>query len=315
MNTDGHRPIFRSFRAVFRPCLRISIGGCPSGRFRRLASIGVAVFLGFGFGWGGDFGIQRDVPYLGEGRAEKADLYLPEGGGGAPRPAVVDIHGGGWSGGDKADRREVNICTNLAASGYVAMSVNYVLQRKDGPPVWPQNLHDCKSAVRWLRANAARLRVDPGRIGVIGGSAGGHLAAMVGVTGPEAGLDPAGPSGEHPCRVQAVVDLYGPVLWMQKRDLAMIGKSRAEAPELYRQASPLAHLDKGDPPILIIHGSADKTVDVEQSRVFAAELEKAGVEHRLVIVEGAPHTFHLQPKEMDLRSVVIGFFDMHLKRR
>lgn len=263
----------------------------------------------------GDFLVERDVPYLGEGRAEKADLYLPMGGDLATRPAVVDIHGGGWAGGDKADRREVNICTNLAANGYVAMSVNYALQVKNGPPVWPRNLQDCKTAVRWLRANAARLRVDPGRIGAIGGSAGGHLAAMVGVTGPEAGLDPAGPHGEQPCNVQGVVDLYGPVLWMQKRDLAMIGKGLAEAPELYRLASPLSHLDKGDPPILIIHGTADKTVDVGQSRTFAAELAKVGIEHQLVIVEGAPHTFHLQPKEMDLRSTVIGFFDRHLKNK
>ncbi|MCC6356765.1 MAG: prolyl oligopeptidase family serine peptidase, partial [Verrucomicrobiae bacterium] len=99
------------------------------------------------------------------------------------------------------------------------------------------------------------------------------------------------------------------------RDLAMLGKRRAEAPELYRSASPLAHLGAGDPPILIVHGTADKTVDVEQSRVFAAAVAKAGIEHQLVIVEGAPHTFHLQPKEMDLRPVVIGFFDRHLKRK
>lgn len=261
----------------------------------------------------GEIRIQKDVPYLGEGRAEKADMYLPEEDGPALRPAVVDIHGGGWRGGDKADRREQNICNNLAANGYIAMSINYVLQPESGPPVWPRNLHDCKTAVRWLRANAARLRLDPSHIGVIGGSAGGHLAAMTGLTGPEAGLDPAGPCGEQSCRVQAVVDLYGPITWMRTRDLAMIGKTRAQASELYRQACPLSHIDKDDPPILIAHGTADKTVDLEQSRVFAEALEKAGIEHELIVVEGAPHTFHLQPKEMDLRPAVIGFFDRHLK--
>ncbi len=304
MNTKGRRYVSRT-----------RWHSCASGGCWGLALISAAVCLGFGFARAGDIRVERDVPYLGEGRAEKADLYLPGGGGSALRPAVVDIHGGGWSGGDKGDRREVNICTNLAANGYVAMSINYVLQRKGGPPVWPKNLHDCKTAIRWLRANAARLRVDAGRIGVIGGSAGGHLAAMVGVTGPADGLDPAGPYGDQPCNVQAVVDLYGPVLWMQTRDLAMIGKTRAEAPDVYRAATPLSHLDKGDPPILIAHGTADKTVDVEQSRVFDAELAKAGIAHQLVIVEGAPHTFHLQPKEMDLRPTVIGFFDKYLKEK
>ncbi len=296
-------------------CLSVSIRGCSSRGLWRLASLVAVAWFGVGPADAGDFRVEENIAYLRDGRAERADLYLPADAGAALRPAVVDIHGGGWRGGDKGDPREVNICTNLAANGYVAMSINYMLQTKDGPPAWPQNLHDCKTAVRWLRANAGRLRVDPGKVGVIGDSAGGHLAAMVGVTGPESGLDPDGPYGEQPCGVQAVVDLYGPILWMETRDLAMLGKRRADAPELYRSASPLAHLGAGDPPILIVHGTADKTVDVEQSRVFAAAVAKAGIEHQLVIVEGAPHTFHLQPKEMDLRPVVIGFFDRHLKRK
>lgn len=304
MDTDGHG---------WLPVGDCRLHRCPSVCIRGWAAGVILFWVLVGLADGGDFLVERDVPYLGEGRIEKADLYIPVEGGTTLRPAVVDIHGGGWAKGDKGDRREVNICTNLAANGYVAMSINYRLQTQHGPPAWPQNLHDCKTAVRWLRASAGRLRVDPGKIGVIGGSAGGHLAAMVGVTGPEAGLDPEGPHGTHSCAVQAVVNLYGPILWMETRDLGMLGKKRSEAPELYRLASPLAHLGKGDPPILIAHGTADETVDVEQSRVFAAALEKAGIEHELVIVEGAPHTFHLQPKEMDLRPVVIGFFNRHLK--
>lgn len=263
----------------------------------------------------GEFRIERDISYLDEARAEKADLYVPDDREPGLRPAVVDIHGGGWSGGDKAAAREVNICTNLAANGYIAMSINYLLQRKDGPPVWPRNLQDCKTAVRWLRANAARLRLDGRRIGVIGGSAGGHLAAMIGVTGGGNPLDPQGPYGDQSCDVQAVVDLYGPITWMRTRDLSMFGKTRAEAPDLYRLGSPLGHLDKNDPPILIIHGTEDKTVELEQSRVFAAALETAGIEHQLIVVEGGPHSFHLQPRQMDLRAAVLGFFDKHLKRR
>jgi acetyl esterase/lipase len=258
--------------------------------------------------------IERDVAYLEPGRTEKADLYmpasLPEG---TRRPAVVIIHGGGWTGGDKGAAREINIGTNLALRGYVGMSINYVLSTK-GLVTWPQNLHDAKTAVRWLRKNADRLQIDPEHIGVIGGSAGGQLAAMVALTGPGDGLDPAGPYGEYSCRVQCAVDLYGPADLLGTHDIAMLGKTRAEAPELYRAASPTTYIDKGDPPILILHGTADKSVDFKQSEIFAASLQAAGVEHELVLVPDAPHTFHLQPTQRDLRPLVLGFFDKHLKR-
>ncbi|HEY1082885.1 MAG TPA: prolyl oligopeptidase family serine peptidase, partial [Prosthecobacter sp.] len=82
---------------------------------------------------------------------------------------------------------------------------------------------------------------------------------------------------------------------------------------LYRQFSVTTHLDKNDPPFLILHGTADKTVDVSQSEILAKALEKVGVEHHLEIIPDAPHTFHLQPKQKDLRPMVIGFFDKHLK--
>ncbi len=254
--------------------------------------------------------IEKNISYLGAERAEKADLYSPaELAPGQRCPAVVIIHGGGWSGGDKGAAREINIGTTLAKNGYVGLSINYLLAPKDGTaPTWPQNLHDCKSAVRWLRANAERLHVDPDRIGAIGGSAGGHLAAMLAVTGPE--LDPPGAGST---RLRCAVDLYGPMLWFGTKDIAMFRKTRAEDPDLYRDASPLAHLDRNDPPILILHGTADKTVPLDDSKAFDAALEKAGIEHQLVIVEGAPHTFHLQPKERDLRPIVLGFFDKHLK--
>ncbi len=262
------------------------------------------------------FRIEKDITYLAPGRKEKADLYLPANNpSGALRPAVVIIHGGGWTGGDKGAAREINIGTNLALNGYVGLSINYVLAsaNKDGKATWPQNLHDCKTAVRWLRKNAGRLQVDPERIGVIGGSAGGHLAAMLAVTGPKDGLDPQGPYGEFSCRVQCAVDLYGPADLSGRLDLAMLGKSSAQAPELYRAASPVTYVDRDDPPLLILHGTADNTVPVDQSRLFAAKLKEVGARHELVIVEGAPHTFHLQPKQADLRPKVLGFFDRHLK--
>jgi acetyl esterase/lipase len=180
---------------------------------------------------------------------------------------------------------------------------------------WPQNLHDCKTAVRWLRKNAERLQIDPGHIGVIGGSAGGHLAAMVALAGPSDGLDPTGPYGDQSSRVQCGVVMYGPTDLREHRDISMLGKTRDEDPNLYRAASPVTYVDSKDPPILILHGTADKLVEVKQSQVLADALKKAGVEHELVIIEGAPHTFHLQPKQRDLRPLVLGFFEKHLRSK
>lgn len=283
----------------------------------KIALFAVAALLTVAAHAGEAVRIEKDIAYLAPDRQEKADLYLPASNpSGARRPAVVIIHGGGWTGGDKGAAREINIGTNLALNGYVGLSINYVLastNKDTAKATWPQNLHDCMTAVRWLRKHAERLQVNPERIGVIGGSAGGHLAAMLAVTGGEDGLDPKGPYGEFSCRVQCAVDLYGPADLSGRLHLTMLGRSSEEAPELYRAASPVTYVDKLDPPILIVHGTADKTVDVGQSRLFAAKLKEAGARHELVIVEGAPHTFHLQPKQRDLRPVVLGFFDQHLK--
>jgi acetyl esterase/lipase len=255
--------------------------------------------------------IEKDVDYLGADRAEKCDLYLPADPPAGKRfPAVVIIHGGGFTGGDKGAAREQNIGNTLAANGYVGMSINYVLAAA-GKPTWPQNLHECKTAVRWLRKNAERLHVDPNRIGTIGGSAGGHLATMLALTGPDAKLDPAGPYGEYSCRVRCAVDLYGPA--ELTKPTAMIAGTPEQAPDLYKQASPITHATKDDPPVLILHGTADKTVPYQQSELLASVLKKVGIKHELMLIEGAPHTFHLQPKQQDLRPVVLGFFDQHLK--
>lgn len=257
--------------------------------------------------------IEKDLAYLPAERKEKADLYLPAEDG-KKHPGVLIIHGGGWKGGIRNAGREINIGTTLATQGYVCLSIDYQLDDPASPTIcWPQNLHDCKTAVRWMRANAERLHLDVDHIGVIGGSAGGHLASMVGVTGPESGLDPAGPYGEQSCKVSCVVNMYGPADLANWKDIGALRTTRAKSPDLYKQFSVLTHLDPKDPPFLILHGTADKTVDVSQSKIFDVALQHHGIEHHLEIIEGAPHSFHLQPKQKDLRPLVLAFFDKHLK--
>ncbi|MEI6872356.1 MAG: alpha/beta hydrolase [Verrucomicrobiota bacterium] len=264
--------------------------------------------------------LEKDVAYLDPDSAEKADLYLPaEFAPGKKYPGVVIIHGGGWTGGDKGAAREINIGTTLAENGYVCMSINYQLA-KPGSPTFPANIHEVKRAVRWLRKNANLYQIDVEHIGAIGGSAGGHLTALLAVSGPEVGLDPKEDS-EFSCRIQAAVPLYphcassweGSVPAKAYQSLPMFEKSLKEAPALWDSALPIKQLSQDDPPMLIFHGTADTTTPLEQSIQFNDAAKKIGVPSELVIIEGAPHSFHLQPKQRDLRPLVLEFFNKHLK--
>ena len=267
--------------------------------------------------------VIKDIGYLGEDRKEKRDLYLPPGEAksDARRPAVLIVHGGGWHGGDKAAGRERNIGANLAQAGYVCASVNYVLAKKQEVftdnlrQVWPDNLQECMRAVRWLRAHADEYQIDPAKIGAIGGSAGGHLVAMLAYAGDADGLDPVGgPYAKHSCRIQAVVPMYGVYdLIAHAEDKALLAKLNDADRALCRAASAVSYLSKGDPPALLLHGTNDKLVPVRQSVRLHAALQRAGLSSELHIIREAPHSFHLQPKQRDLRELVVGFFDRHLK--
>jgi acetyl esterase/lipase len=260
-----------------------------------------------------DVRVEHDVAYLPPGREEKADLYFPlNPPKDQPLPAVIIIHGGGFNDGDKGRPREINIGHTLALHGYVGMSINYQLTRVKGVATWPQPVLDAKAAVRWLRMNAAHLGVDPARIAVIGCSAGGNLAAMLALTGPTDEFDRASPYPDVSAAVRCAIDFYGVIELLEYHDMRMFARTRTEAPELYRRGSPNRYADAGDAPMLIVHGTADETVNVHHSELLADALARAGVEHELVLIPGAPHTFDLQPKERDLRPKVLEFLDKHL---
>jgi acetyl esterase/lipase len=274
--------------------------------------------------------VLLDVPYLGADRVEKLDVYLPEpSAAGARSPAVVWIHGGGWMGGTKSEARAKEICSTLAAHGYVAVSIDYKL----GAGAWPTNLLDCKNAVRFLRASAAKYHIDSERIAVAGGSAGGHLSCMVGFTTGEKDLEPNAPYPGISSAVRCVIDMYGPTDLLTRRETTPSGEPKpmrklmtssatvfgakdADDPVL-SAASAVTHVTKNSPPVLILHGRADTTVDYAQSQELDAVLTKFGVAHELILIDGIGHTFDWEkwskkPLPKDLRPVALAFLAKHM---
>ena len=233
-----------------------------------------------------------DLAFLPEGRSERLDLYVPyRRDFKVRRPGVLFIHGGGFTKGDKAEYRSASVSADLARAGYVVVSCNYALGAKEQPGVWPRNIADCREAVRWMRANAEALGLDPERIAVAGGSAGGYLALMVGLSDDKTG--PGGdPAPKVSAKVSAIIDFYGVV------NFSKHGKGDVPGVPAAEQAAylPTNQCDAQDPPVLILHGTADTTVDLAQSAEMAKALRAAKVPHEYVVVEGAPHTFDLHPK-------------------
>jgi acetyl esterase/lipase len=240
--------------------------------------------------------VEKGIEYgKGGSNALKLDLYTPKDLA-EPAPAVIFIHGGAW----KSGYRQMYhyYCTKLAEQGYVAATISYRL-RHEAP--FPAAIEDANCAVRWLRANAKELGVDPNRIAVAGGSAGGHLSMLVGYASDKPELEGTGGHANVSSRVQAVVDLYGPTdlttdFATSKSDVIhfLQDKTIEEDRELYELASPITHVSKDDPPTLILHGSLDDTVPIAQAERLADALRKNGVDCDFDRVEGWPHTMDLE---------------------
>lgn len=265
------------------------------------------------------FDIQKDIPYLGPERKEALDLYIPQTPLQSDRfPAVLVIHGGGWSGGDKADAREKQIAETLARAGFVAASVNYLLSTKEAPS-WPTNIHDVKTAIRFLRANAAKYKIAPDKFGTIGGSAGGHLSMLMGWTGDEPRLDPPAFPGVS-TRIHAIVDLYGVPdvrLPLSKGTRGCgegwTGLKMSEHPALFELLSPITHVTNDGAPVLILHGTLDTTVPIGQTEALVKVLEARKARYQYKVVPDAPHTFLISSKYGDFREMIVNFFREHLR--
>ena len=261
--------------------------------------------------------IERDVVYgTAQGTPLLLDLAMPKTGNG-PFPVVVFLHGGGWS---EGNRQEMNhFIEGVAGLGYVGVTVAY---RLVPAARFPAQLEDCKAAVRWLRANAAKYRINPKRIGVVGFSAGGHLASMLGVTGKNDGLEGAGGNPDQSSRVQAVVSFFGLTDFSTRdwpRDLEngviepFLGGSFANHADEYRRASPITYVTSDAPPFLFFHGSEDKLVPVDQSKRLGEKLRNAGVFAEVNVLEGEGHGFTDAANQKAMRRM-LDFLDAHLKR-
>ncbi len=271
--------------------------------------------------------VERDILYVpGGDEAQKLDLYLPEQPDNKPRPLLVWIHGGGWRGGSKAGGPSAG----MVGKGYIAASVEYRFSQK---ALFPAQIQDCQAALRWLRANSKKYGIDPERVGVWGGSAGGHLSALVGTAGGKQAFAPIGGHAEQSDRVQAVCNFYGPANFTSVMQQAaddqnvknifkfntptdpysgLIGVALDTDRKKTDAVSPVHYVSKDCPPMLILHGMKDALVPYAQSVELAAALRGKGVEVLFQTLPGAGHGGPVFGKPA-VNTMIEKFFDKHLK--
>lgn len=259
------------------------------------------------------------IRYAGtDNKRQRLDVYAPAVVPNEPLPLVVFIHGGAWQGGSKSVGRR--FVTPLVESGnYIAASIGY---RLSGEAVWPAQIHDCKAALRWLRANASQYNFDADRMAVWGASAGAHLAAIVGTSSDIEAMN--GELGDHTGEsnaVACVIDFFGPVDFatmtpvrpggVDRSPMArLLGSPVAESPAKVSSANPVTYVTPDDSPFLIVHGTTDRLVPIAQSQLLDKSLEEVEVESTLLTVVGGGHGKGF-PKSVS--ESVVAFLDHHLR--
>jgi acetyl esterase/lipase len=241
---------------------------------------------------------ERDVVYGNvTGQDLKLDLAKPSLCRAQKVPLVIYIHGGGWSQGDKSGVFSEGFARMLFQLGFAVASIDYRLAPEF---LFPAQVNDCKLAIRFLRANADRFGIDPARFGVMGASAGGHLALFMGLAGKEDGLEGPGLEGVS-SRVLAVVNYFGPTDLTQEdfHDnpvlLSLLGCHPTDCPDRARAASPVNYVTPDDPPVMTIHGDKDGTVPYTQAVIISEKLRAAGNACGLIKVNNADHGFVPNP--------------------
>ncbi len=270
--------------------------------------------------------IERGITYATRGKETlKLDLAMPKEGG--PYPAVVLLHGGAWQlgsrtelsrgGKDAAGKPSPALIETVAAHGYVVASVSYRFAPKYK---FPSQLEDTRTAIRFLRANATTYHLDPTRVGVGGFSAGGHLALLAGLADKAPEFDGTD-FPDQSDRVQCVVSFFGPTdlsLYGASPGLEdaymvpLLGKECRTDPAVYRRASPIHHVSRGDPPVLMIHGTADLIVPIIHSERLLAKLRETEVTSELITVKGKGHGWE-GPTAAKTIQDALRFLDVHLK--
>ena len=263
--------------------------------------------------------IHGNIPYNNDTlKKHLLDIYLPADVKGKS-PLVIFIHGGGWIGNDKyADMGYMPSTINaMLENGFVIASIDY---RFAMDAVFPAILQDCNKAVSFLFDNADKYKIDKSRIALMGFSAGGHLASLMGTSQNNKVNNLYFPNTYRPFKYKAVVDFYGPtdlVLLPGNEDekspeSILIGATPLARPDLAKAASPITYIDKNDPPFIIFHGEKDNIVSNKQSKLFSAWLKYHGVNNELIIVKDAPHFGTMYDVE-EIRTKVISFLKTELK--
>ncbi len=277
--------------------------------------------------------VITDVAYASKSSAQKLDIYQPTTGT-APFPAIISIHGGAFKMGDKGDTQKEPMLKGLER-GYVVVSINY---RLSSEAKWPAQINDVKAAIRFIRANAGKYRINPDKIAVWGGSAGGNLASLAGTSGDVVELedDSLGNTGVS-TRVQAAIDWYGPIYFStMDAEFAALGQTAVtgatnsskspetaylgytigseEAEPLVKAASPQTYITSDDPPFYIQHGTADRNIPITQSINFYDNLKKIiGIEKvKFEILDGAGHGGSQFNSDENVAKI-FDFLDSYLK--